>query len=390
MANTVQPGDLRIKAAPPPRNGFPPHSNLPDFARRVVVAVLITVGLLVLTAVLWQGIHILLEAFAGILFGVFLSALAEWLNKHSRFSYGWSLTLVLVGLCGLALGVGWLLASRLADQMTHLLGQMPNSLQDLRAYLEQHEWGRFLLQQLPQVVDTGSLSKFLFAGQGLVSSMTGLLEAILVILVVGIFGAAEPGVYKAGLFHLVPPSQRPRVGEAVDAVTFNLRWWLLGQVFLMVTIGIATGIGLALIGVHFAMALGVIAGILEIIPYLGPWLSAVPACLIALMLSPYHLIFVGCLYLGIHILEGYVLLPLVQRKAVLLPPALTLVAQVLLGELLGLLGLFVAAPLTVVALVLVKMLYVEDTLGDQNVNVPGEPGNDEKPAAQDSGNLSRA
>ena len=87
------------------------------------------------------------------------------------------------------------------------------------------------------------------------------------------------------------------------------------------------------------------------------------------------------LYLALHILEGYVLLPLIQRRAVHLPPALTLIMQVLLGELLGLMGLFVAAPLTVAGVVLVKMFYVQDTLGDQHVNVPGEKDHEEHPRA---------
>jgi predicted PurR-regulated permease PerM len=78
------------------------------------------------------------------------------------------------------------------------------------------------------------------------------------------------------------------------------------------------------------------------------------------------------LYLGLHILEGYILGPLVQPRAVMLPPALTITMQVLLGDLLGLMGLFVAAPLTVTGMVLLNMLYVEDPLGDQTVTVPGE------------------
>ena len=86
------------------------------------------------------------------------------------------------------------------------------------------------------------------------------------------------------------------------------------------------------------------------------------------------------LFLFLHVLEGYVLLPLVQRRSVHLPPALTPVMQVLFGELLGFLGLFVAAPLTVTVVVLLQMLYVEDTLDDQAVEVPGEPGKEAKPA----------
>jgi predicted PurR-regulated permease PerM len=163
-------------------------------------------------------------------------------------------------------------------------------------------------------------------------------------------------------------------------VIFNLRWWLMGQVVLMIVIGVTTTLGLWLIGVPLALSLGIIAGVFELVPYAGPWLSVVPAALIALLMSPTHLLLVLGLYLFLHMLEGYVLLPLMQRRVVLLPPALTLVAQVLLGELLGLRGLFVAAPLTVAVVVLLKMLYVEDTLGDKDVEVPGEAANG-KPAA---------
>jgi predicted PurR-regulated permease PerM len=102
----------------------------------------------------------------------------------------------------------------------------------------------------------------------------------------------------------------------------------------------------------------------------------VPAALIALLISPWHLVLTIGLYLGLHLLEGYVMVPLVQRRAVEVMPALTLVAQILLGKVFGILGLFVAAPLTTVAVVLLKMLYVEDTLGDQTVEVPGEPDRD--------------
>src|SRR5262249_39020332 len=154
-------------------------------------------------------------------------------------------------------------------------------------------------------------------------------------------------LYKAGLLHLVPPRHRPRARESLDVVLFNLRWCLVGQVCLMVLIGVTTALALWLLGIPLALALSISAGILELIPYLVPWLSAIPAALVALLLSPWHLLMVLALYLGLHVLEGYVLLPLVQRRSVLLPAALTLVTQVLLGDLLGLKGLFVAAPLMV-------------------------------------------
>ena len=356
------------------------HLNLAEFARRVVVAVLITLGLGALALMAWRGIHVLLEAFAGVLFGVFLAALAEWVQKRTRLSHGWSLAAVVITLVVLTVGGFWLLADRMATQLHGLIGDLPQSVAKAQTYLSQYHWGQVLLQ-LPQSVDVSSWASEIVRSSHIFSSAAGFLEAGLVILIVGIFGAAEPDIYKAGLFHLVPRRQRPRVGEAVDAVTLSLRGWMVGQVVLMVVIGATTTLALWLLGVPFALALGLIVGLLEIIPYIGAWLSAIPTALIALTVSPWHMLAVLGLYLALHILEGYVLLPLIQRRAVHLPPALTLIMQVLLGELLGLMGLFVAAPLTVAGVVLVKMFYVQDTLGDQNINVPGEKDHAEKQPA---------
>jgi predicted PurR-regulated permease PerM len=361
---------------PSPR---PPGGGLflSEYARRAVVVLLLTILLATVTCLAWAGINILLETFAGILFAIFLSALSAWVSKHTRLSDGWALTVVVVALLAVAAGLGWLLASRVAAQTTELVHKLPASTKAVQDYLQRYEWGRTLLEQLPEA--RNAVSGFTGRVAGILGHVENFLVAVLVIFFVGIFGASEPNLYREGFIHLVPPAQRQRLGEALDAVVFNLRWWLLGQVFLMIVIGITTSAGLYFIGVPMALTLGLIAGIMEMVPYIGPWISAVPAALTALMISPQHLVFTLLLYLGLHILEGYVLLPLVQRRSVLLPPALTIVTQFLLGEVLGLVGLFVAAPLTVCAVVLLKMLYVEDTLGDHAVDVPGESGNEVKP-----------
>jgi predicted PurR-regulated permease PerM len=378
---------MRTKAPPkgPPAVTPVPRPLLPgslrETAQRVTVIVLVTLLIVALAYVLWSGINVVLETFAGVLFGIFLEALARRVGRHTGLSYGWSLAVALAALF-VVVGVGgWLLSSRLTEQLMQLSHELPRARTAVQDYLKQYEWGQMLLEHAPSAAAslTAEVSDFSRV-TGFVSGAWYFLLSALVIFFVGLFGAAEPELYRAGVLHLIPPPYRPRAAEAMDALMFNLRRWLLGQAFLMVTIGITTALGLWLIGVPLALALGIIAGVLEMVPYIGPWISAVPAALIALLISPTHLILTLALFLFLHILEGYILLPLVQRHAVLMPPALTLVMQVLLGDLMGILGLFVAAPLTVVLVVLCKMLYVEDTLGDQAVNVPGEPGNDDKPA----------
>jgi predicted PurR-regulated permease PerM len=335
--------------------------------------VLIAILLVALAYLAWRGAQVLLQAFAGVLFAVFLTTLSKWVREYSGLSHAWSLAIVLVALLILVVGLSWLLANHLAVQLSELTTKLPQSLEQLHKYLERFPWGQLLLEQLPQLPEKlaqggqfGEILAVLLGG-------ANLLVAATVILFVGIFGAAEPSLYREGLVRIFPQVYRPRVQEAVEAVVFNLRWWLVGQVFLMVVIGCTSALGLWLLGVPLALTLGVIAGVLELVPYIGAFLSAVPALLIALLVSPWHVVWVALLFLGLHVLEGYVLVPLVQKRAVEMPPALTLVTQVLLGDLFGLMGLFVAAPLTVTTVVLLKMLYVEDTLGDEEVVVPGEP-----------------
>jgi len=133
----------------------------------------------------------------------------------------------------------------------------------------------------------------------------------------------------------------------------------------MAGVGVAATVGLSLLGIPLALALGLIAFLLEFVPYLGPFIG-VPAVLVALAAGPGDAAYVVLLYLGIHAAEGYVIAPLVDQRSVHLPPALGLVAQLLLGTLFGFLGLILAVPLAAFGMVLVQMLYVEDFLGERS------------------------
>jgi predicted PurR-regulated permease PerM len=140
----------------------------------------------------------------------------------------------------------------------------------------------------------------------------------------------------------------------------------------MTIVGVITWAGLALIGVPLALTLGLLAGLLNFVPYVGPIVSAIPAVLLALLDGSRTAGWVALLYLGVQLLEGYLLTPLIDQRTVRTPPALLLTSQVIAGVTLGALGVVLAAPLLAVALVTVKLLYVEDVLGD-DVEVPGEP-----------------
>jgi predicted PurR-regulated permease PerM len=118
------------------------------------------------------------------------------------------------------------------------------------------------------------------------------------------------------------------------------------------------------LGLPLAPTLGLLAGLLNFVPNFGPLIAAIPAVLIAFLHSPQQALSVALLYVGLQVLDGYVLTPLVDRRSVQLPPVLTISAQLLLGLLFGFVGLLLASPLTATVMLLVKMLYVEDVLGD--------------------------
>jgi predicted PurR-regulated permease PerM len=185
-----------------------------------------------------------------------------------------------------------------------------------------------------------------------------------VILFIGLYVAAQPGLYKNGFVRLMPLEKRNRAHEVLSAVGMTLRWWLIGKMMSMLVVGILTSLGLWLLGMPLALTLGTIAALLTFIPNIGPVLSAVPAVLLALLEGPTQVLYVLLLYLVIQTVESYFITPLIQKRMVALPPALILLAQVLLGVLVGGFGLILATPLAAAALVIVNMVYIEDVLHD--------------------------
>lgn len=187
---------------------------------------------------------------------------------------------------------------------------------------------------------------------------------VIIVLFIGLYLASDPDVYARGVVRLVPIPNRKRAREVLGVLGHTLRRWLVGKVLGMAVIGGLTTGALWALGVPLALTLGLLAGILNFIPYLGPLLAFIPAILLALTDSTVTAAWVLGLYAIVQFLESYVLTPLVDRRSVALPPALTIVAQVTLGALAGVLGLLLASPLLAVVLVLVRMLYVEGMLGD--------------------------
>lgn len=317
--------------------------------------------------------EVMLLAFGGTLLAVFLNALGLWLSRVSRLTYRPAVFCVILVLVVLVLAAGTLCGARVAAQVAELTATLPTSLEQLRSNLKDYPWAEWLLTS----PDSQGASSMMSALPGRITGAAGNLFHfvfdVVLMAFIGFYGALEPDLYRRGLVRLFPLDRRARADQVLIALAYNLRWWMFGQVFSMLIIASLVLAGMLLLGMPLALVLGLLAGVLEMVPTIGPMVWLVPALLVALGQGTWQVLRVFVLYCVLHLFESYLLTPLVQKRAVALPPAITILAIVLMAAVGGVLGLMVAAPLTVVALVLVKMIYIEDHLGDHDIDVPGEP-----------------
>ena len=186
--------------------------------------------------------------------------------------------------------------------------------------------------------------------------------ALIYLLFVAIYYAFSPSTYRRGVIALVPVARRARANAILDQLGTTLRRWVWARMVSMTALGVASSVGLALLGIPLAMTLGLLAGTLLFVPYLGALAAGIPALLIAATVGPYHVLWVLLLYIAIHAADGYLIDPALQRHAVRLPPILVLASQLLFGALWGVIGFTFATPLVGSLVVLVRMIYVEDVL----------------------------
>ena len=336
-----------------------------DTAQHALVYVGIAVAVAVALVLLWYAIDVVLLAFIGVLFAILLRAPADWLAARFGWSEGRSLALV-AGMLIALLAAGAVFFGRgIAVQALALIDRIPEIVESFKDQLSESELGsRVAGLAESSGMFSGGDGDVLGRGLGLIGSTFGAIANVLIVLFFAVFMAAQPRMYVEGALYLFPRRKRNRMREVLHEVGRVLRRWLVGQTLLAACVALLTGAGLLLIGAPFPFALGLLAGLMEFVPYIGPFLAAVPAIMVGFAETPDLALYVALLFVFIQLVESYVLAPLVQHRAVHLPPAAILFAQVLMGAIVGALGVAVATPLAAAIMVAVGMLYVEDALGD--------------------------
>ena len=339
----------------------------PGSERQFVRRVLIVLGLAALFYIAWQLRSLFLMLFGAVVIATIFRALADHIKRLTGCPEGIAVIISILTIFAIALLLVLMFGSEIAQQAQILREALPAAWRSFEARVGDIGLGEQLKHLTQGIREPSGFSAF---GSFIMSLGSGIAD-VLVVIVAGIFLAAQPRFYTTGAIKLVPPGKRDLAMEAMQESERALRLWLRGQLISMIVVGLLTGIGLWALGMQSALTLGLLAGLLEFIPFAGPILAAIPAILLSLAVSPDLALWVLLLYVAVQQFEGNVLTPLVQQYAVDLPGAELLFSLLGFGMLFGVLGVVLAAPLAVVSYVLVKRLYVIETLHTPTP-IPGE------------------
>ena len=383
-------------------------------SRDVVRAAALVFAMYLGLRLLWFANALFLVVFLGILFSIAVSAGVDRLERL-RIRRGVGAAIVVLSFFALLGGFGAWLAPTLRSQGAELRQKLPEAIDRVEQWVNKRQSGMFgiLLGGTDAVARQGGTStaadstaarsgaatgtagrtqatgerstlpatagdsaqtggapalnqriqeKLSGASRFLFPFLTNTVQAlggILIIVFLSIYLAADPQLYRRGVLALIPDRRRAQGALVMDRVGTVLRKWLVTQLIAMVVIGAVSTIVLLILGVKAAFALGVLAGLFEFIPTVGPLLSAIPAVAMGFLDSPQKAVTVAAAYWGIQFLENHILIPLLMKGGMDLPPALTVVTQALLALVFGFLGLMVAVPMLATAMVVIQVLYLE-------------------------------
>jgi predicted PurR-regulated permease PerM len=332
----------------------------------------ITITIAAILGIAWLAVELagfLLLVFASLVIAAVFDASARQVTRFTRLGHGLSLTISILGLLAVFLGGFVMFGSQLANQFDTIRDSIPPALDQVEAFLDRAGLGEPARELMDQ--GSGDVSRLAAQAGGYLLSAGSSVANFLLVFVGAIFIASDPAVYRRGLLLMMPRCAEETAGHALDDAARGLRGWMVGQGVSSLAVATASWAGLALLGVPASGGLGLLAGLLDVIPMIGPIIAAVPAVLLAFTVSPGTALWTVGLFVVVQQLQSYVLLPMIQKHAVNVPPAVLLFAVVAFGLLFGFIGVLLAAPLTVVTYVMIQRVYVRTLLG-KDIRIAGE------------------
>jgi predicted PurR-regulated permease PerM len=376
---------MKASATPVPRlpEPAPRRLSLTQWALRALIFSASLVALYAFAKAAWIVLNALLLGFSAVVMGIGLRGAGRFIAQKTGWPTRAGVALVGLLMLGVPVGAGLAMAPKVVNQWEQAKGALPEIRDRFDQWVSRitDEFGSVTgteqatstmptaTEQMTQTIkSTPSSSMMSWLGK-FVGGVGQAVGGALFILVVGLYLALSPEPYFEGALKLVPCDKRDRVREVMLELSDKLEGWIIGQIVAMVVVGVLSTVGLMILGVPAALLLGVLAGLMDLIPNFGPLIAGLPAVLVAAGQGKAVHVFV--LYSAIQLFEGWVMRPFIERKAADTPPALLLFGQVLAASLVGFMGLLTVPALLVAGHVLISRLYVEDMLGDRAEEAEG-------------------
>lgn len=355
------------------RDDGPPGPDPDSFERRVFRATVVVLATIAGAYLLWLLVDLLLLLFACALTSLIFLTITNFVRRHTRLPFGPALALTVVGVLMLLVAAFWFFGATMQAEFAEFAGRLPAAWEGVQAQLRESPTGAAVLERAQKLAPTGQ--NLVSAATTALATVGGAISGVAIVLIGGLYLAAQPALYGGGLLRLVPNATRDRVAATLDAITVSLRNWLKGQALGMLFVGVATGLGLWMAGLPGAWAIGLIAGLAEFVPYLGIFVAGIPAIILGFGQGVETGLWTLAVLVAVQQLQGNLVMPLLQNKMVDLPPAITIFGIIAAGILFGLPGVLLATPLTIVVLVLVRRHY----LGEDKQEVLASGGEPEEP-----------
>ena len=336
------------------------------FAAVALVGVYFAFQLAIALSQLW------VMMFAAVVVAVLIRSVADPIIKLTRLPAVVAVILSVVLIIGGLAALFYLFGSQISAQVADLAQRLPLGWSRVEAAIEAQPWGQQLMGSMDQL--SGYAERAISWAQTFAIGVAAALTGLLLVFVAGIYLALSPDKAREGLIGLFPMDRRPRIREVLNTCGRALKGWLRAQLIAMTLVGLLSGIGLALIGVPSPVALGVLTGLLDFVPIVGPIAATIPALLMAATVGWEQAALTLVLYIVVQQVESVLIMPLAQKSVANLPVIITVFAVVAFGSLFGPLGVLFSAPLALTIYVLVTMLYRQDVLKDDEAEAPGELG----------------
>ncbi|MFB2918397.1 AI-2E family transporter [Aerosakkonema funiforme] len=318
--------------------------------------------------ILWQIRQVILLVFAAVVLATALNRLARRLQQ-SRLPRLWAVMLSIAIMVIVLIGFFLLIVPPFVAEVQQLVELFPKGVNRINQWLNllRNNFPTQFNQYLPDINSLSQqlqpvLNRLLGGSVAFFSNTLGGVLSFLLVLVLTLMMLAQPQSYRKTFVRLFPSFYRRRVDGILDQCEVALGRWIIGALISMSVVALLSVIGLSILGVRLALAQGVLAGLLNFIPNIGPTLSVVLPMTIALLDAPWKSVAVLIVYFFIQQFESNFLTPYVMAQQVALLPAITLMSQVFFATFFGFLGLILALPLTVVGQVWVREVLIKDIL----------------------------